>query len=236
MMQRLFFLIIFLSFHCLNSYESKHVPTFNSPDLGKTHFIIGLPANQAPLVKKSNHTASLTGSLEQFLLSPQGTVCQAFFSPDDDVQNLLIQLINNEQKSIKTAIFSFTDGDIAHALINAHKRGVTVEIITDISSIRDKFNKIELLKKFGVVIYVYNPRTLTILNNIMHHKFVLFGKNVGGKSLLWTGSFNFTKSAKINNQENIVILDQIHLINRYNNQFELLKERITKRVPLKSRL
>ena len=63
----------------------------------------------------------------------------------------------------------------------------------------------------------------------MHNKFILFGKNVGGKSLFWTGSFNFTKSAKMNNQENVVILDEIQLIDRYNKQFAVLKERIYKK-------
>jgi phosphatidylserine/phosphatidylglycerophosphate/cardiolipin synthase-like enzyme len=59
----------------------------------------------------------------------------------------------------------------------------------------------------------------------MHHKFVIFGNNIGGKSLLWTGSYNFTKSATMNNQENVLVLDEIHLIEKYGRQFELIKQR-----------
>ena len=158
---------------------------------------------------------------------------QAFFSPDDDVQGLLIDLIKNEQKSIKAAVFSFTDGDVAQALLDARKRNVTVEIVTDISAARDKFNKIEMLQKNKVPVHVYNPKTITVLNNIMHNKFVLFGKNVGGKSLLWTGSFNFTKSAHKQNQENVIVLDERHLIERYDKQFAVLKERAGKKSSVK---
>jgi phosphatidylserine/phosphatidylglycerophosphate/cardiolipin synthase-like enzyme len=66
----------------------------------------------------------------------------------------------------------------------------------------------------------------------MHHKFVLFEKNVGGKSLVWTGSYNFTKSATRNNQENIVLLDSKPLIDKYAKQFSLLQER-TRKLPVK---
>ena len=201
--------------------------SFNAPELGKTHFIVGLPPQEieAPSAKSIAQADKINKDLCAVLQCKDGSFKQAFFAPDDDLQELLIQLIKHEQANIKAAIFSFTDGEIAQALLDAHARGIAVEIVTDISSIRDKFNKIELLKKKGIKIHVYKPQSLTILNNIMHNKFVLFGKNVGGKSLLWTGSFNFTKSAKINNQENVIILDEMHLIERYHKQFGLLKER-----------
>ncbi len=199
-------------------------PLFNAPDLGKTHFIVGLPADQTS--KQKEVTVCQASGLASLLQCADGGYKQAFFSPDDDLEDILIQLISAEQLSIKAAIFCFTNGDIAQALIDAHRRGVEIEIITDISCLKDKFNKIEMLKKSGIKIYVYNPKNTSILNNIMHNKFVLFGKNVGNKSLLWTGSFNFTKSAKINNQENIIILDEMHLIDRYGKQFAILKQRL----------
>ena len=232
MMQRLFFLFIFLSFNCLNAYESKHIPAFNAPDLGKTHFIVGLPCVPPPPPLTTRKNSAFIPALR----GPDGSLCQAFFSPDDNLQEILIQLITTEQKSIKAAIFCFTDGDIARALIDAHYRGVHIEIITDTSCLKDKFNKIELLQKYRIPVYVYRPGALTIYNDIMHNKFVVFEKNVDGKSLVWTGSFNFTKSAKLKNQENVIVCDQIHLINRYTKQFAILKDRITKKTAFQNRL
>ena len=213
-------LLLVLSFF-LNSIGST--PSFNAPDLGKTHFIVGLPVADT---KKEAVAICQADDLTALLKCIDGSYKQAFFSPDDDLEDLLIQLIKAEQLSIKAAVFSFTNGDIARALIQAHQRGIEVEIVTDISCVKDKFNKVDLLKKAGIKIFVYNPKNSSFFNNIMHNKFVVFGKNVGGKSLLWTGSFNFTKSAKINNQENIIVVDEIHLIERYRKQFAILKQRL----------
>ena len=135
------------------------------------------------------------------LVCHDGCYKQAFFSPDDNVQEILVQLIDQEQTSIKIAIFSFTDGKIAQALVDARRRGVKVEVIVDVTGIKDKFSKIEWLKSNGITVIVYDPKNTSIYNDIMHHKFVVFGKNVGGKSLLWTGSYNFTKSVTLKNKK-----------------------------------
>lgn len=219
-MKRLLFLILNI-FFCIN-YGSESI--FNAPDLGKTHFIVGMPPQkEIERVATVCKTDELTGLLQ----CKDGGLKQAFFSPDDDLETILIALINAEQRAIRAAVFSFTNGAIAQALVNAYKRGVQIEIITDISCLRDKFNKIDMLKKAGIKIFVYNPRiSRSLLNNIMHNKFVLFEKNAGNKSLVWTGSFNWTKSAQVNNQENIIILDEIHIIEKYNKQFALLKQRL----------
>lgn len=206
---------------------------FNAPNLGKTHFILGLPTPPPVKLKKINLPAN-SSNLGQRLACHDGCYKQAFFSPDDNVQEILVQLIDQEKKSIKIAIFSFTDGKIAQALIDARYRGVSVEVIVDASGQRDKFSKIETLKAHGVKVSVYDPKNNTIYNNIMHHKFVIFENNIGGKSLLWTGSYNFTKSATLNNQENVLVLDEMHLVQKYAHQFELIKERTHKKVLVSS--
>lgn len=208
---------------------SCNAPTFNAPELGKTHFIVGLPIEE----KKESIVICQADDLNGLLHCEDGSYMQAFFSPDDDLESLLVQLINAEQLSIKAAIFSFTNGDIAQALVNAYRRGVEIEIVTDICCLKDKFNKIEMLKKAGIKILIYNPRNTSIFNNIMHNKFVLFAKNIGGKALLWTGSFNFTKSAKMYNQENIIVVDEIYLIEKYRKQFVILKQRVRGKESLK---
>ncbi|CAN5161078.1 hypothetical protein BH09DEP1_BH09DEP1_4190 [soil metagenome] len=210
------------------SYSGATTQEFNAPNLGKTHFILGLPAPRPLPLKKIKPPANLP-ALGQKLVCKDGCYKQAFFSPDDNMQEILIQLINQEKKSIKIAIFSFTDGKIAQALIDARDRGVRVEVIADVSGSRDKFSKIEMLKANGIKVTVYDPKNNSIYNNIMHHKFVIFENNVGGKSLLWTGSYNFTKSATINNQENVLVLDEIQLIEKYSRQFELIKDRTHKK-------
>ena len=160
------------------------------------------------------------------LTCPGGGIKQALFSPDDNLESVLISLIDNEQHSLKVAVFSFTNGNIAQALLRALDRGVTLELVIDASCLKDRFNKIELLQAKGINPYIYRPSATTLLSDIMHNKFVIFGENIGGKQILWTGSFNFTKSAQLKNQENVIVLDEKYLIEKYEKQFEVIKKRV----------
>jgi|GEM_PF-1294231 len=192
-------------------YKLKLTPAF-----GKTHFILDAPTKL--LLEKS--------PISIMQLPTHKGESRVLFSPDDDVAGALIDYINNEQKSIKVAIFSFTNGTISQALIEAHNRGIHIEIVVDTAYGRDKFSKIERLKEAGVAVYCYNPRNnKTLLSDIMHNKFIVFELNKDNHSLVWTGSFNFTKSAAVNNQENVVIIDDWQVVNKYEQQFERLKKR-----------
>jgi cardiolipin hydrolase len=195
-------------------------------DFGKTHFILGLP--QAELINCSSKKND-SACDESYGLICDGKIKQAFFSPDDSVLKVLLYLINQEKKSIRLAAFSFTDGEVAQALVQAMDRGVIIEIVVDPGCLQDKFGKIASLQKKGLDIFVYDPEynahNKGLITSIMHNKFILFESNVLDKSLLWTGSFNFTKSAHIRNQENVIVLDDSMLIDKYKTQFERLKSR-----------
>lgn len=146
------------------------------------------------------------------------------FSPDDNTYDILLKLIDQEHEKISIAIFSFTDGVIVKALELAIKRGVTVEIITDKNCLVDRYGKIDDLYHVGATIYVYNPNYYNKKKpGIMHHKFIIFNKNYTQKGLVWTGSYNFTKSAHYYNQENVIVLNRKGIVTRYTKQFERIK-------------
>ena len=187
------------------------------PTFGKTHFVIGYTPEHkiepkittAPVATRETASSGV-----------------AFFTPDDDVRSELIKLICQEQEAIRIAIFMMTDKLIAQELINAHKRGITVEVVTDPAGLRDRQNKIGLLCDNNITVYVYHGQHAKVGNSsIMHNKFTLFSSNKNNKPLLWTGSFNFTRIACDSNQENVVILEDGALIARYKDQFSKLKKR-----------
>ena len=70
-----------------------------------------------------------------------------FFVPDDPVKKILLGLIYSERWYIKAALYQLTDPDIFDALIDAHRRGVKVEIITDKSCLISKYGKNNRAKK-----------------------------------------------------------------------------------------
>jgi len=189
--------------------------------LGKTHFIVGFPHEEFKIKQEQAQKQALDG-----LFDSVGSVKKAFFSPDDNLEKALVDLIKSENHSIKVAIYSFTNRAIAESLLNAHNSGIRVEVITDPSALYDPFNKIELLRERGIPVYVYKPTyNQKTLSDRMHDKFIIFDKNIENKALIWTGSANLTRSATINNQENVVLLDDQGIIEQFNQQFVRLKER-----------
>lgn len=206
-----------------NEYQVT-LPAASSPSLlnvpvgfGKTHFIKGFPHATFEQEKPSKKQRP------EVVPNNEKTV---FFSPDDNVQQALIDLINREQKSIKVAIYTFTDKDIAQALIDAHNRGVKVQVVTDPSQARDRYSKCTLLAKEGIKIFEYDPNYISDMrSNLMHHKFAIFGCKPYHDCCVWTGSFNFTQAACKRNQENAVIVKDSYSVKRFSDQFEVLKQR-----------
>lgn len=173
-------------------------------------------------------------------LTKSGPLIKAYFSPDDGIQEIQRALIEAEQKSLDIAIFSFTDTETAQALIAAHKRGVRVRIVADRGSSVGDYSKILLLRRAGIpvhvcpvitekqpVLHLDDPRfdEKAMGGALMHNKFIVFGQTAGNRPLLWTGSFNFTRSANARNQENVIILSDQGVINAFSRQFEKLLER-----------
>lgn len=187
-------------------------------NFGKTNFIVGLPADYV------QQNEPVTDDVVD-----QQPVNEAYFSPDDDLQKKLIEYIQQEKKGIHLAIFSFTDKEIADAISAAHRRGVHVEMVVDVGFLSDRFTKVDHLQACGITIYLYNPKQSqnqgATMSNIMHNKFALFDRNINGKSLVWTGSYNFTKSARLNNQENVVVLSNAGIVAKFRAQFAALKKR-----------
>jgi phosphatidylserine/phosphatidylglycerophosphate/cardiolipin synthase-like enzyme len=177
--------------------------------------------------KDSNATPTLDLASEtalKKLFSKKG-YC-TLFSPDDAIYEIMLYLISQETARIKIAIFTFTDSIICQALISAIQRGIRVDIITDRSAIFDQYGKVDELYRNGAHVYVYNPQW----NNknrrgIMHNKFIIFEQNMNDRSLVWTGSYNFTRAARQINQENVVVLNRSGAVKKFQAQFELILRR-----------
>lgn len=191
---------------------------------GKTHFIVGMP-------KEAYATLQEQSPVGYADVSSAGAAHKILFSPDDDIHTELLRLIQDENHSIKIAMYLFTDKDIAQALRDARERGVYVECVTDASCISNKFNKMDELAQLEIPVWVYRAASANrSLGNAMHHKFMIFGSS--GKVV--TGSLNITNSAQKNNQENIVILCDGRSVQRFDKHFDVLKTRCSRLTPQKS--
>lgn len=136
---------------------------------------------------------------------------QAFFSPGFECVSEVIRQFNTSRKSCDVCVFTITDDRITNSILRAFARGVEIRIITDDDKAEDLGSDIEQLKRAGIrVKFDHTPFH-------MHHKFALFDADQ-----LLTGSFNWTRSATENNEENLIVTSDPTLVNAFVQRFERL--------------
>ena len=126
-------------------------------------------------------------------------------------QPQLISIIRSTQKTLDIAIYSLTDKQIGSAITQAHKRGVTVRLITDREQASGQYQKplLKGLVKAGV------PVKVDTHSGLMHLKVT-----IADKKTATTGSFNYTKSAEETNDEVFVVLHDEKAAQDFETEFE----------------
>lgn len=153
------------------------------------------------------------------LVTDQGSI---YFSPEDALEKRLIELIDEENKSIYIAIYCFTHREIGEALIKAKKRGVDVQLIVDKYSVKVRSPLAKMVGE-GISICVWDSKSPNSKKNeraLMHNKFCVFGNDT-----VWTGSFNFTYRASRTHQENVIVLHNKEIAAEFKKQFNNIKMR-----------
>lgn len=159
------------------------------------------------------------------LLVPGKKVKQVFFVPDEDVKVLLIGLIHmsKPRTKIRIAVYQLTDKDIVEALIEAHRRGVAIDVIVDKSCVSSRYEKITALRKLRIPVHVYGGKYYSI----MHNKFFVFDNTLSGRSIVFTGSANATVGGTTRNEENVWIVENKKITDQYKKKFDTLKVKIS---------
>ncbi len=134
-----------------------------------------------------------------------------YFCPDDNCASRVIDLIKNAESSIYFMSFSFTNEEIADALIMNGKGNLDVRGIFDSSQSSSKFSQFKRLQEFGINVKKDSNKYK------MHHKvFIIDNQTVA------TGSFNPTLSGDIKNDENLLIIHDKKIANEFLEEFESL--------------
>lgn len=158
-----------------------------------------------------------------------------FFLPDSTrrAHKLIRGLIEREQMAIKAALFRLTDSALTKALIEAHKRGVTVEVVVDPGALESgHYSKVFQLLKAGIPVYQYQTTELLPLSKkpstyqtIMHHKTFIFEKTVGNHTIVVFGSLNPTHAGFNGNEEVVAIRNAASIVQEFKEQFKKIKKR-----------
>lgn len=123
------------------------------------------------------------------------TDVQVLFSPDGGCTEAIVDELGKAKKSICVQAYSFTSAPIAAALVEAHKRGVHVEVMLDKGQRTEKYSSADFVSRAGITTFIDAKHA------IAHNKIMVIDSAV-----VITGSFNFTKAAEERNAENLLVI------------------------------
>jgi phosphatidylserine/phosphatidylglycerophosphate/cardiolipin synthase-like enzyme len=127
-----------------------------------------------------------------------------YFSPKGGCTEAVVKELNAAQTSILVQAYSFTSVPIAKALVDAHKRGVDIQVILDKSQRTEKYSSADFVQHAGIPIQIDDKHA------IAHNKVMVIDGGV-----VITGSFNFTKAAEENNAENLLVIRDKEIADKY---------------------
>jgi phosphatidylserine/phosphatidylglycerophosphate/cardiolipin synthase-like enzyme len=134
---------------------------------------------------------------------------QIYFSPRGGCTKAIVNELDNAEKTILVQAFSFTSVPIAQALVNAHKRGVKVQVLLDESNEGAQYTSATFLQHNGLLPFIDHD------NAIAHNKIIV----IDGVKVI-TGSFNFSKAAEESNAENLLIINDPVIAQDYTSNWE----------------
>jgi phosphatidylserine/phosphatidylglycerophosphate/cardiolipin synthase-like enzyme len=143
-------------------------------------------------------------SLSPALSQEKPSTWEVYFSPHGGCTDAIIRELNQAKHTILVQAYSFTSAPIAKALLNAHKRGVKVEVILDKSQRTEKYSSATFLFNNGI------PVKIDAKHAIAHNKVIIIDSDT-----VITGSFNFTKAAEEKNAENLLVIRDKKLASLY---------------------
>jgi phosphatidylserine/phosphatidylglycerophosphate/cardiolipin synthase-like enzyme len=137
-----------------------------------------------------------------------------YFCPEDSCAAHLIDKIKAAKKSIRFLVYSFTDREIANALVEKANEGVRVSGVFENSQLSDSVH--DLLEYQGIDVRLYEAKGL------LHDKvFIIDGSVV-------TGSYNPTNNGNRANDENMLIINDQETALKFSDEFNSIYRNLNK--------
>ncbi len=139
---------------------------------------------------------------------------ECYFAPEDDVEREVLSEIAAADTRIDFMAFSFTSDPIGKAMAARVAQGVRVRGLFEGRNVNDRYAEDDRLRDAGAEIYLDQNRYS------MHHKVIV----IDGETSV-TGSYNFSKSAEKENDENLLIIHDAAIARQFTDEFERLLPR-----------
>jgi phosphatidylserine/phosphatidylglycerophosphate/cardiolipin synthase-like enzyme len=139
-----------------------------------------------------------------------GTPIDVYFSPDDHVQDSLVDLIASAQDSIDFMAFSFTSDKLRDAILAQAEAGLEISGVMEADQVKSNAGtEYDPFKQAGVDVLLDGNE------GQMHHKVIIIDK-----SIVVLGSYNFTNSAETKNDENLLVIYNKDIASQFMAEFK----------------
>jgi phosphatidylserine/phosphatidylglycerophosphate/cardiolipin synthase-like enzyme len=143
-----------------------------------------------------------------------GIQIETFFSPEDHIAEQILSAIQNAHESIYFLAYAFTADDLGEALRQRAAEGLQVAGVMDDEQIdSNQGTEYDAFMQAGMDVRRDGNK------GQMHHKVIIIDR-----SIVITGSYNFTASAEEDNDENVVIIYDPEVASQYVEEFQIVYE------------
>jgi phosphatidylserine/phosphatidylglycerophosphate/cardiolipin synthase-like enzyme len=133
-----------------------------------------------------------------------------YFSPDDQVQAALVELLDNARSSIYFLAYSFTADPLGEAIRKRAQAGVKVSGVMEDSQVSSNIGtEFDQFRAAGLDVHLDGNE------GQMHHKVMVIDSQI-----VVMGSYNFTASAENNNDENLIVIYDPEIAAQYLQEFQ----------------
>ena len=136
-------------------------------------------------------------------------VLGVYFTPPANAAAAIVKAIDDSEREVLVQAYGFTHNAIAQALIRAHQRGVEVRVLLDRKSQSSNRYVMDVLSDAQIELRQDGKHA------IAHNKVMVIDRTI-----VITGSFNFTNSASTRNAENFLVLKSADLAEKYSQQWQ----------------
>jgi len=166
------------------------------------------PSGAVETISLPNGFGARKGFWEVYFVNPIRSTDRSLFV--DGISVPLVQAIGRTRRTLDIAAFEMNEPTVTQAILDAHRRGVRVRMVTDNEhGLHDGETTVKQLVEAGIPVVDDNR------SGLMHNKFMI----MDGQTV-WMGATNFTRNGMYRNNNNMVMLRSPQAVTFYQAEFD----------------
>jgi len=182
-----------------------------SPDLSAIYEAEFTEMFEYGVFKNKREKTPLPALNNRYYVKIGDTNINAYFSPDNDVEDIIVKRIKKAKRSIVFMAFSFTSDPIGEAMIERAKEGISVAGLFEKHGTNSRESEYNKFRAEGIPVHLDRNR------KNMHHKVIIIDDEI-----VITGSYNFSRNASKSNDENVLVIENAKIAKKFLAEFHHL--------------